>query len=122
MSRQATRHHDRPSGSPQAPPIASIAPYLSAEQLAVVTPWTPDAIEKMISRGLLIRGVHFFQPFGRRSQRIFKWASIQALIEGGITPSDLQRVIHDSAIRGSAQRVGQIDVEKATAELQRLLG
>jgi hypothetical protein len=95
---------------------------LSAEQLAAVTPWTPDAIDKMVSRGVLVMGVHFFQPFGRRSQRIFKWAVIQQLIEGGVAPAVPQRVIQGTPVRAPVQKVLRIDVEKATTDLQRLLG
>jgi hypothetical protein len=34
-------------------PRGTIAPYLSAEQLAAVRPWT---LEKMLSRGMLVNG------------------------------------------------------------------
>jgi hypothetical protein len=60
-----------------APPRA----YLSAEQLAQHAPWSVDAIEKMIQRGELLRGVHWFQPKGPGTQRIFKWSAIAAWIE-----------------------------------------
>jgi hypothetical protein len=55
--------------------------YLSAEQLAQQTPWSVDALEKMIQRGELRRGVHWFQPKGPGTQRIFKWSAIAAWIE-----------------------------------------
>lgn len=98
----------------------SIAPYLSVEQLAAVTPWSVRAIEKMVSRSVLVKGVHYFQPFGRRSQRIFKWAAIEALIESGAAPAAGGRVLDQTP--ASTQTIGKIDVEKATTELQRLLG
>lgn len=60
-----------------APPPA----YLSAEQLAQRTPWSVDAIEKMIQRGELCRGVHWFQPKGPGTRRIFKWSAVAAWIE-----------------------------------------
>jgi hypothetical protein len=60
-----------------APPPA----YLSAEQLAQQTPWSIDALEKMIQRGELRRNVHWFQPKGPGTQRIFKWSAIAAWIE-----------------------------------------
>ena len=88
--------------------------YLSAEQLSQVTPWTVDAIQKMINRGVLRRGVHFFQPLGRRTQLIFKWSAIVALIEGDHTKGDDTHSEH-------VVRKGEIDVEKATAGLGRLL-
>jgi hypothetical protein len=88
---------------------------VGAEQLAARTPWTVDAIAKMVQRGVLKRGVHYFQPFGRRSQMIFKWSAVVALIERGSIPA------------GRGEAAGAIsprktDVETATAELQRLLG
>jgi hypothetical protein len=55
--------------------------YLNAEQLAQWTPWSVDALEKMIQRGELRRGVHWFQPRGAGTQRIFKWSAIAAWIE-----------------------------------------
>lgn len=98
----------------------AIGPYLSAQQLAALTPWSVRAIEKMVARGLLLRGVHYFQPFGRRSQRIFKWAAIKELIESGGSAPLPRSMIGNPPVVGRMN--GQIDVEKATAELQRLLG
>ena len=85
--------------------------YVTAEQLAALTPWTIAAIEKMVRRGVLKLNVHWFQPFGRRSQRIFKWEAVVDLIEG----------------RPAAERVNVangkgIDVQRTAEELQRLLG
>jgi hypothetical protein len=87
--------------------------YLSIEQLAAVGPWSVDAIEKMVKRGLLHRGVHFFQPFGPRSRRIFKWSAIVTLIEG------TDGLIDASGVIPSGGEV--LDVEAATASLHRLL-
>jgi len=97
--------------------------YLSAEQLAALTPWSPDAIEKMVRRGTLARGVHYFQPAGRRGRLLFKWDAIVALIECGPIQCDTQAVIH-RVHRGrsriaAARKV--LDVEKTTTSLQRLL-
>jgi hypothetical protein len=76
--RSSTMGHQRsrPSREAAAPPA-----YLSAEQLALQTPWSVDALEKMIQRGELRRGVHWFQPKGPGTQRIFKWSAIAAWIE-----------------------------------------
>lgn len=63
-------------------PDRPVREYLSAQQLSDVTPWSTSAIEKMVARGILIRDIHYFQPFGRRSQLIFKHSSIVDLIEG----------------------------------------
>jgi hypothetical protein len=56
--------------------------YLSVEQLAERTPWSADAIRRMVTRGQLHRDVHYFQPLGRTTQLIFKWSAIVAFIEG----------------------------------------
>jgi hypothetical protein len=88
--------------------------YLSIEQLAAVGPWSVDAIEKMLKRGLLHRGVHFFQPFGPRTRLIFKWSAIVGLIEGGNDLVDTQGL-------ALASRREVLDVETATADLHRLL-
>jgi hypothetical protein len=82
--------------------------YLSIEQLAEHTPWSPDAIRRMISRDILKRGEHYFQPRGRGSQLIFKWRAIVALIEG------------TSETKMPAQEEGP-DVEGATEALRGLL-
>jgi hypothetical protein len=80
--------------------------YLNAEQLAALTPWSPKAIAHMVEKGVLVRGVHYFQPQGTRTQLIFKWAAIVAFIEG-TTP-----VVAED---------GGPDVEATAAALERLL-
>ena len=98
-------------------------PYLSAEQLAKLTPWSPAAIEKMIRRGTLKLGVHYFQPFGRRGRLVFKWEAVVALIEGRSAPRP-GRILVESESPGAttaARGRRRIDVEKATTGLQRLL-
>jgi len=92
-------------------------PYLSAEELSERTPWTLDAIEKMIRRGVLIRGVHYFQPFGRRGRLVFKWKAIVALIEGRPIRSEASTVVENTG--EDPKRV--LNVEKAETELRRLL-
>lgn len=56
--------------------------YLSTVELTQFVPWSKDAIEKKIARGVLKRNVHFFYVDGRR---LFKWSSIVSLIE---TPAE----------------------------------
>jgi len=104
-------------------PIDTPKPYLSAEELAQRTPWTIEAIEKMIRRGLLVRGQHYFQPTGQRGRLVFKWAAIVAMIEERAVQSASESVIDDGEGRPSkTQTMKQVlDVEKATADLQRLL-
>lgn len=64
---------------------APVREYLSAQQLSEVTPWSTSAIEKMVARGVLVRDVHYFQPFGHRSQLIYKFSAVAELIEGPST-------------------------------------
>lgn len=73
-------------------------------------------------RGTLQQGVHYFQPFGRRSQMIFKWTAIEELIEG---PRREARV-HPPAEPTQTALISlpngrTIDVQKATQAAQRLL-
>ena len=68
----------------------------------------------MVRRGVL-KHVHYFQPFGRRTQLVFKWSAIVALIEVIHTKSD------DTHREHVVERRGQLDVEKAKAGLGRLL-
>ena len=59
----------------------TVPPYLSTEQLSQLTPWTVQAINTMWKRGILKRGVHYYQPMGRGGQVIFKWSAVVELIE-----------------------------------------
>jgi len=88
--------------------------YLSVEQLAARTPWSPDAIRRMVTRGVLRRGVHYFQPFGSRSQLVFKWRAIVSLIEKPQEPV--------TQVVARARRGGLGEVAAATAALERMLG
>jgi hypothetical protein len=47
-------------------------------ELSELTPWSEDAIKKMMKRGVLQHGRHWFH-FGRRI--VLKWAEIVTLIE-----------------------------------------
>jgi hypothetical protein len=89
-----------------------VPPYLSSAELAAQTPWSVEAIRRMVTRGVLKRGEHYFQPLGARTQLLFKWTAIVALIEhperGAAVPVDVP-----------SRRV--LDVEVATAALTREL-
>lgn len=111
--------HDRAVGTPvahrtAAPSLWTVAatpkPYLYAEQLAELTPWSVEAINTKVKRGELRHGVHYFQEYGR-GRRIFKWAAIVDAIEGREAPSG----------QGTTTQGVETDYAKATAELQRLL-
>jgi hypothetical protein len=96
--------------------------YISAEQLAQRTPWTVAAINQLIRRGVLVRGVHFFQ-LGPRGQRLFKWEAIVRLIESNSSRCGGATMVHDGQTQGSTRGAPRrvLDVEKATTNLQRLL-
>ena len=89
-------------------------PYLSLVQLAECTPWTTDTIRQKMRRGELRLGVHYFQPGGRRSQVLFKWAAIVELIEGRRTPVQVEEPV-------PAMPAGVLDYDEAEKGLQRLL-
>lgn len=78
--RRTTEPAERPT-SPGHSPVCK--PYLSITELAGLTPWTPQAIRTMISRGILREGEHFFHV-GRRP--VFKWEAVVAFIEQGRSP------------------------------------
>lgn len=56
--------------------------YMYIEQLAEVTPWSPQAIRTMVTRGVLREGEHFFRPGGHGTRMIFSWEAIVKFIEG----------------------------------------
>lgn len=58
--------------------------YESVAQLAErVRPWTEHAIRRMVSRGILRRGVHYHQPGGRRGKLMFDVDAIDEFIRRG---------------------------------------
>lgn len=85
--------------------------YLNADELSKLTPWSPEAIRRMVARGVLRKGEHYFQPFGPRTQLLFKWPAIAALIEN--EPA--------SPLRRTRNPGGSPDVAGCTAALQKLL-
>jgi len=59
-------------------------PYLSVKELSNLTPFTEVAIRTMMARGVLRKGVHYFEV---GSRRVFKWAAVVDFIEGrGVEP------------------------------------
>lgn len=96
---------------PLAAPVSK--PYLYAEELAALTPWSVEEIDAKIKRGTLRLGVHYFQE-RHRARRIFKWQAIIELIESGAgDTSEVTKVAHSNG--------KVLDVEKATAGLRELL-
>lgn len=102
--------------------VGHVRPYLSIQQLAEVTPWTVGAIRKMVARGVLKRGLHYFQPLGRRRELVFKWAAIEQLIEGQAIRCPAATMVEDTQGSRPATAHKGIDVEQATASFERLLG
>ncbi len=91
--------------------------YLYIEHLDGLTPWTREAIETMVRRGVFRRGVHYFQPGGRRGRIIFKWSKVVEFIEQAIAAADAPVVEHTASADADGSHV-----EHATKALRRLLG
>lgn len=68
----------------ELPGSRAAKPYLSAEDLADLTPFTEDSIRTMVKRRELTEGTHFFRV-GRRL--VFKWQAIVNFIENRSTQS-----------------------------------
>jgi hypothetical protein len=94
-----------------------VPPYLCIHGITLLAPWTVDAIEKKIARGVLKLGIHYFQPSGHRTERIFKWSEIIKLIESPFIKGGSDVVQRQ---RSNSKRQ-PIDVEKTKTKLQRLL-
>jgi hypothetical protein len=109
--------------SPVSPafPGRTVREYLSAEQLAEVGPWSIESIQTMVRRGALQRGVHYFQPQGPRTKMIFKWTAIVNWIEAKGAEEGRAVTVAPRPTAGRAANGRVLDVEQATAALQRLL-
>lgn len=88
--------------------------YLTAKQLAEVGPWNEQAIERMRSRGILKRGLHWHQPGGPRSKVIYDWAAVELFIREEPEPAP------PSVIRLTNGKEVNLDDEE-DREAQRLL-
>ena len=93
-------------------------PYLNADELAGLTPWTKGAIAHMVRTGLLQEGVHFFRIYGpgRHRPRVFKWAAIVELIESKVPLQPPAPPLAAHPRQGT-----KVDVGAATDEFARLL-
>jgi hypothetical protein len=104
--------------------------YATTEGLTwLVAGWTPDAIEKLVARGIFKLNEHYVQPFGE--QRLFIVRNVEAAIEKGLVAPAANVVEARSPLAsvetkpaGTAIPMGKgrvIDVEKAQeAAAQRL--
>ncbi len=88
--------------------------YLSIEQLAELTPWTPSAIRTMMTRGVFRLGVHFFKPFGTNSHPIFCWSAVERLIREGTGAFQSGETI---TLAGGKV----VDLDEAAANISKLL-
>jgi hypothetical protein len=104
--------------APRSADLVAPRPYLSAEQLAALTPWSVEAIRRMIRRDILRSGVHYFQPAGRGGQVIFKWSAIIGFIEGDARTASAMVGTRASE---SVQNGQIVDVDAAAEEAKRLL-
>ena len=98
-------------------PPCVLREYLYIEQLADLTPWSPDAIRTMMSRGLFKQGVHYFKPQGERGRVIFRWQSVVRYIQG----RDTEPESVDTADRIPMADGRVISLDEAKKEAQRLL-
>lgn len=89
--------------------------YLYIDQLADLTPWSPQAIRTMIARGIFKENVHYFRPKGAASRPIFSWAAVVKYIEC----EDSEAAPAGSVPLASG---GVIDLDEAAKEARRLLG
>jgi hypothetical protein len=80
-TKRAAQSPERANCAPVDVPVCK--PYLSISELALLTPWTDQAIRTMISRGVFRELQHFFYV-GRRP--VFKWAAVVGFIEQGPAP------------------------------------
>ena len=85
--------------------------YLYIEQLSELTPWSPDAIRTMISRGVFREGTHYFKPQGRGSRPIFSWNAVKKYIERAESCAETDGSI--SFADGSVVDLEEADAERA---------
>jgi len=115
------------SGRTPPPRRALLRPkplYATTEGLTwLVAGWTPDAIEKLVTRGIFKLNEHYVQPFGE--QRLFIVSKVEAAIEKGLVAAAANVVEARSPLAsvettpaGTAIPMGKgrvIDVEEAQA-------
>ena len=61
----------------------SNATYLTARELAERIKYKPNVINNMLKDSVLLEGVHYIRPFGRRKV-LYLWEAVErAMLEGG---------------------------------------
>jgi hypothetical protein len=59
------------------------ATYLTARELAERIKYKPNVINNLLKDSVLIEGIHYVRPFGRRKV-LYLWEAVeQAMLEGG---------------------------------------
>ncbi len=59
------------------------ATYLTARELAERIKYKPNVINNMLKDSVLLEGVHYIRPFGRRKV-LYLWEAVeQTMLEGG---------------------------------------
>lgn len=62
--------------------------YLTAKELAERIKYKPTVINNMLKDSVLIEGVHYIRPFGRRKV-LYLWEAVeQAMLSGGIKSAE----------------------------------
>ena len=61
----------------------SIVTYLTARELAERIKYKPNVINNMLKDSVLIEGVHYVRPFGRRKV-LYLWEAVErTMLDGG---------------------------------------
>lgn len=61
----------------------SDATYLTARELAERIKYKPNVINNMLKDSVLLEGVHYIRPFGRRKV-LYLWEAVErTMLEGG---------------------------------------
>lgn len=62
----------------------SIVTYLTARELADRIKYKPNVINNLLKDSVLIEGVHYVRPFGRRKV-LYLWEAVErTMLEGGV--------------------------------------
>ncbi len=62
----------------------SIVTYLTARELADRIKYKPNVINNMLKDSVLIEGVHYVRPFGRRKV-LYLWEAVErTMLDGGV--------------------------------------
>lgn len=79
--------------------------YISVAELARRTPWSVNAIRRMMQRGQFRVSVHFFRPSGPRGKVVFDFEAVERLIrqEPLGHPTEVRRSINVAAIQDEAK-------------------